>query len=137
VLPLNDGLPSSPDSTEWKHFVRKFWNMPLDEREKGTLLTEGELTLVSDVSREQFLASFDHEDDDFARGMEWRASGDASSEVGDIVLVRLPNEPHEVAAGALLRAVSSFIDINTPSPSISRTIVSTQHNAMYWWSSLL
>jgi hypothetical protein len=123
--PLNDGPPSSQDSTKWKQSVRNFWDKPLNEREKEALLTEGELTLVRGVSRKHFLDSFDHEDDDFARGMEWRAVGDAHSEFGDIVVIRLPNEPHELAAAALVSAVIEYVVLNTPSPSIRRAIVST------------
>jgi hypothetical protein len=123
--PLNDGPPSSQDSTKWKHIVRKFWNKPLNERKKEALLTEGELTLVCGVSRRQFLDSFNREDDDFARGMEWRAVGDAHSEIGDIVIIRMPNEPHELAAAALVSAVNDYVARNTPNPSIGRAIVST------------
>jgi hypothetical protein len=96
----------------------------LDEREKEALLTDGELTLACGVSRKQFFDSFDREDDDFARGMEWRAVGDAHSEVGDIVIIRLPNEPHELAAGALVRAVIEYVARNT-ALNIAGTIVST------------
>jgi hypothetical protein len=123
--PLNDGPPSSPDSAEWKRSVRKFWIQPLDERKEEVLLTDGELTLARGVRRKHFLDSFDHEDDDFARGMEWRAVNAAHSEFGDIVIIKLPNEPHELAAGALMRAVVEYVTLNTPSPSIRSAIVST------------
>ena len=138
-LPLNDRPPSSLNSAKWKHIVRNIWNKPLNEREIDTLLSEGELTLVCDVNRVQFLASFDDEDDDFTRGMEWRAVGDAHHEIGDIVLIRLPVAPHETAAGALTRAVTRSIDRITLSPSIGLAIVSTGATRYTggWWNSFL
>lgn len=112
------------NSTQWKKVVREFWKKPLSEQEENELLTEGELTLVRGVSRKQFLGSFDHKDGDVARGMEWRA-GDAHSEVGDIIIIRFPYEPHEAAAGALLRAVTRSIDMRTPNSPVGDATMST------------
>jgi len=112
-------------STQWKDIVWKFWETPLRKQDKKALLTEGELTLARGVSRKQFLDSFKQEDEDFARGIEWRAVGDAHAEVGDIVITRLPNAPHERAVGALKQAVFNFVILNTPDPSTGGAIVST------------
>ena len=117
--------PKCPWNRQWKGIVRKFWEKPLCELDEKALLNEGELTLTRGVSRKQFLDSFKNEDDDFARGMEWRAVGDTDSELGDIVIIRLPNAPHESAAAALVTAVNEYIVLKTPSPSIRRSIVPT------------
>jgi hypothetical protein len=111
------------NSMQWKKDVRNFWEKPLGELEENILLTEGELTLARNVNRKQFLDSFKHEDDDFARGMEWRVVGDADSDIGDIILIRIPNAPHEETAAALIQAVQSFIARNTPNLSIAGAIM--------------
>jgi len=81
------------NSTQWKEDVRMFWKKPLNEQEENTLLMEGEYTLARGISRSQFLDSFEHEDDDFARGMEWRAVGKNDSDVGDILVINF-RTPH-------------------------------------------
>jgi hypothetical protein len=113
------------NSTQWKKDVRNLWKKPLGVQEEKELLTEGELTLARNVNRKEFLDSFDHEDDDFARGIEWRAVDDTDSDVGDIILIRIPNAPHERTAAALIQAVQSFIARNTPNLSIAGAIMPT------------
>jgi hypothetical protein len=118
--------PRTPmNSTEWKKDVREFWKEPLGEQDYDELLTGGELILARGVSRNQFLDSFIQEDDDFARGMEWRAVGHAHSKVGDIFVIRLPCGPHEIAVGALTQSVFRFIYMSASNPSIGDAIVST------------
>lgn len=124
-LPFADTPRASMNSTQWKEAIRNLWKKPLGEQEKKELLTEGELTLARNVNRKEFLDSLDHEDDYFARGIEWRAVGDTDSDVGDILVIRIPNAPHERAAGALIQAVHSFIERNTPDLSVAGALMPT------------
>jgi len=126
---IDDGLSSSAETSAWQEagqeVVRKFPDS-LSKDQKATFLAQGELLLLHNIRREEFLGSLRGEENGFARGMEWRVvDAQSDAEIGDIVVTTLPCAPHEIAEGALKRAFWDFVARNTASPEIAGTIVDT------------
>lgn len=98
---------------DWKQVVRGQIERDLSERQNNAFLEHGALLLVQGVSRKDFNDSFEHEDDAFARGMEWRASPAVTvasdTDLGDIFITKLPTRVHERVGRVLERAVDRSI----------------------------